>query len=139
MSIGRDRNSMIGTLLVLLPISFLPFVSGCKTGTIGRTIDGFEEIVKGEDTKDSVYLRFGVPDDVFPFPGDRTLLVYERKEDIGMSFGGGYGGFPILLIGHSHVGTDSAYVIVDARGIVTDVGIRRQSDLAARRVWPFGK
>lgn len=139
MSVRRDPTRVLRACFVLLLSASLPVVSGCKTGTIGRKIEGFERIVRGKDTKESVYRRFGVPDDIYSFPRGSTLLVYERQEDVGMTVGGGLGAFPLLVVGHSHVGTDSAYVIVDARGIVTDVGIRRQSDLASQRLWPFGE
>ena len=121
----------------MLLASFL-VLGGCKTGTIGRDIVGFEQIVRGTDTKDTVYQRFGVPDDLFPNPDGGTLMIYQRQTDVGMTLGGGYGAFPVLVIGHAHVGSDMAYVVTDAGGVVTDVGIRKQSDLAVRRLWPFG-
>jgi hypothetical protein len=46
---------------------------------------------------------------------------------------------PLILFGHSHVGSDMAYVVTDADGVVTDFGIRNQSELAVRRLWPFGE
>ena len=132
-------RTMFALMPALMLLSSFLVLGGCKTGTIGRDISGFERIVAGTDTKDTVYRRFGVPDDVFPNPDGGTLMVYQQQKDVGMTMGGGYGAFPILLIGHSHVGTDMAYVITDANGVVKDVGIRKQSELAVRRMWPFGE
>ena len=139
MSVRFKWRWFVRAMPALILLSSVLVLGGCKTGTIGRDISGFERIVAGTDTKDTVYRRFGVPDDVFPNPDGGTLMVYQQQKDVGMTMGGGYRAFPILLIGHSHVGSEMAYVITDANGVVTNVGIRKQSELAVRRVWPFGE
>lgn len=118
---------------VLLLIGLL---AGCTVGRKHDPLPDVTPIVEGQTTKREVLERLGVPDTMY-FTSGRQVLVYRSDVERGMAIGAGYLGIT-LQIGHSHVGTDTAAVVIGVDGLVERVHLAELSDLARYDIWPFG-
>ena len=113
------------------------FGSGCTITEKGTPAPRSTRMTVGVTTKAQVYDQLGVPTEI-AYDGKESILVYRLEKGRGLTLGGGYGMMPLLLISHTHVGTDVFAIRIGADNKVASVRGVRGSDLVSYALWPFG-